>query len=461
MKKIKITEKQFNELTEGFAFEPYYVKNSDGNTIKRQKMLYRPNFNTQSKKDAVKDFNANKLTNSFSVKITKEFLKYIQNEHIGYTTKDLLNVNWEYKQDKGELLFNIKINNYMPFVYQRIYIPYNSKLNKFYYDINSKQFIVRFTQPSNDKNYNKNGVIKLSLEDVFKKTLDNNQNIKNNDNRGIDAGGYADTRFFNDNQPNRTLNDVKSNVVTLEKSQVKCINLFNFNLASTETNSVGDKAFKPMKHSLRNIDNASINPHRTTEPSYKGQKGTEPIIQDRSMEVFYNKIVTYLAWYINKNNISTIIVPQSSSSLTTDIINKTKQKIPNGKLINSYNDLIVKNPNTLKINIDKAKENNINNDEIQNLQYRVNLANKKGTYSIKTFSGKERNVLENMFTINTKYSKNVNKLLNNQNVLVFDDNYSTGVTLDETCLLIKQFNPNSLIAITIGEIRKPKQNIKF
>lgn len=179
------------------------------------------------------------------------------------------------------------------------------------------------------------------------------------------------------------------------------------------------------------------------------------------MEVFYNKIVTYLAWYINKNNISTIIVPQSSSSLTTDIINKTKQKIPNGKLINSYNDLIVKNPNTLKINIDKAKENNLNNDEIQNLQYRVNLANKKGTYSIKTFSGKERNVLENMFTINTKYSKNVNKLLNNQNVLVFDDNYSTGVTLDETCLLIKQFNPNSLIAITIGEIRKPKQNIKF
>lgn len=134
-------------------------------------MLYRPNFNTQSKKDAVKDFNANKLTNSFSVKITKEFLKYIQNEHIGYTTKDLLNVNWEYKQDKGELLFNIKINNYMPFVYQRIYIPYNSKLNKFYYDINSKQFIVRFTQPSNDKNYNKNGVIKLSLEDVFKKHL--------------------------------------------------------------------------------------------------------------------------------------------------------------------------------------------------------------------------------------------------------------------------------------------------
>lgn len=44
MKKIKITEKQFNELTEGFAFEPYYVKNSDGNTIKRQKNVISPKF---------------------------------------------------------------------------------------------------------------------------------------------------------------------------------------------------------------------------------------------------------------------------------------------------------------------------------------------------------------------------------------------------------------------------------
>ena len=36
-------------------------------------MLYRPNFNTQSKKDAVKDYKAKKLTNSFTYNITKEF----------------------------------------------------------------------------------------------------------------------------------------------------------------------------------------------------------------------------------------------------------------------------------------------------------------------------------------------------------------------------------------------------
>lgn len=55
MRQIKITEQQLKNIIvgEGFSFEPYYVKNKDGNTVKRQKMVYRPNLNTQSKKDAI------------------------------------------------------------------------------------------------------------------------------------------------------------------------------------------------------------------------------------------------------------------------------------------------------------------------------------------------------------------------------------------------------------------------
>lgn len=165
MRQIKITEQQLKNIIvgEGFSFEPYYVKNKDGNTVKRQKMVYRPNLNTQSKKDAINDFNQNNLTNSFSIKLTKEMLKYMQNNHVAYSTKNYLIVNWEYKQNNGELLFTIKIDGYKPFIYHRIYIPYNSQLKKFYYDNNSKQFIVRFIQPSNSNSFNKDGVIKLSF----------------------------------------------------------------------------------------------------------------------------------------------------------------------------------------------------------------------------------------------------------------------------------------------------------
>lgn len=39
MRQIKITEQQLKNIIvgEGFSFEPYYVKNKDGNTVKRQK----------------------------------------------------------------------------------------------------------------------------------------------------------------------------------------------------------------------------------------------------------------------------------------------------------------------------------------------------------------------------------------------------------------------------------------
>lgn len=39
MRQIKITEQQLKNIIvgEGFSFEPYYVKNKDGNAVKRQK----------------------------------------------------------------------------------------------------------------------------------------------------------------------------------------------------------------------------------------------------------------------------------------------------------------------------------------------------------------------------------------------------------------------------------------
>lgn len=387
----------------------------------------------------------------------------ISTKKIKVTTNNILYIKWGYNQDKGEISYTINVGDYKPLTFSKIYVPYNSQIKKFYFDNKSNSFIINFKQPISNNSYiKKNGVIKINFEDAISKKLDNNNiTYSHNVNTEIDNDAYADTRFFNDNQNNKTLDNIKSNVVVLEKSKVKCINLFNFNIASHPQNSTGDKTFKPMKHSVRNIDTHSMNPHRTVEPSYKGQKGTEPIVQDRSMQIFYNKIVSYLAWYITKNNINTIIVPQSSSSLTTDIINKTKTKIPNGNLIYSFNDLIIKNQNGLKIDMNKAKENNLNDNEIQDLKYRVNLANKKGTYNIKTFSGKERNVLNNLFIINSKYQNYITKVITDKNVLVFDDNYSTGVTLDETCLQLQQYNPKSIVAITIGEIRKPKESVRF
>lgn len=461
MKRIIITETQMKDVVEGFSFEPYYFKGQDGKTYKRTKMLYDPNFNTQKVTDKENLFNkTTQLTNNFKIKLTKEMITCLKDKRNNITTKSVLNVNWGYNIEKGEISCTLNIDNYKPVAYQQIYIPYNSELKSFTYNNISNMFIIRFKQTSTNNGYNKDGIIKVPFVDMLARKQIDGMYVHDRQ-KGIDTSGYADTQFFDKNQTNKTWDNIKSQIVTLPKSNVKCINLFNFNLASTETNSLGDKAFKPMKHSKKSIARNDVqNPHRTNIPSQQGQK-EDFVVQDKNMEIFYNKIVMFMANYANKNNITLFITPQSSSSLNSDLINKTRQKLPNGNLIPYYNNLIIKNTQNVSVDVDKAQQIGMNNDYINNLKYRVELSKKKKSFNIKSFPQRERYVLTNPFIINPQYINNIQKIVNNQNIVIFDDNYSTGITLDEICLLVKQYSPKSITAITIGNIKKPKDSINF
>lgn len=448
-------------IIEGFDFEPYYFKGNDNKTYKRTKMLYDPNFNTQisvNKKDL---FNkTTQIDNNFKLKLTDEMVDYLKDKRFNITTDSILNVNWGYNKEKGEINCTLNVNGYKTTVYQQIYIPYNAELKSFKYDYNNNVFVIRFKQTSTNNGYNKDGVAEIPFVDMLARTKIGGKYVYDKQ-KAMDASGYADTQFFDKNQTIRTLDNTKSQIVTLPKSNVKCINIFNFNLTPSETNSLGYKAFKPMKHSEKSIARNNVqNPHRTNIPSEPGQK-KDYIVQDRSMEVFYNKIVMFLSNYANKNNITLFMSPQSSSSLNSDIINKAKQKLPNGNLIPYYNNLIIKNTQNLTIDKEKAQQMGMDNNYINNLNYRLNLAKKKDSFNIKTFPEKERSVLTNPFIINPQYINNIQKIINNQNIILFDDNYSTGITLDEICLLIKQYNPKAITAITIGNIKSPKGSVNF
>lgn len=461
MKKIIITESQMNYIVEGLSFEPYYLKSGD-KTYKRTKMTYDPNFNTQRVDDKENLFNKTaQINNNFKIKLTDEMINYL-NKKNKITTDSVLNVNWGYDKEKGEINCVLSIDKYKPSAYKRFYIPYNSELKSFKYDYNRNMFVIRFKQTPTNNGYNKDGIAEIPFVDMLARKEVNGVYVHDKQ-KAIDASGYADTQFFDKNQTIRTLDNTKSQIVTLPKSRVKCINIFNFNLTSSETNSLGYKAFKPMKHSEKSIARNDVqNPHRTNIPSEPGQK-KDYIVQDRSMEVFYNKIVMFLSNYVNKNNITLFMSPQSSSSLNSDIINKTKQKLPNGNLIPYYNNLIIKNTQNLTIDKEKAQQMGMDDNYINNLEYRLNLAKKKDSFNIKTFPERERerSVLTNPFIINPQYINNIQKIINNQNIILFDDNYSTGITLDEICLLIKQYNPKAITAITIGNIKSPKGSVNF
>ena len=72
-------------------------------------------------------------------------------------------------------------------------------------------------------------------------------------------------------------------------------------------------------------------------------------------------------------------------------------------------------------------------------------------WQIKTVDDKIRRALDNIFIINPEYQKLIAKLAG-KTIVVFDDNISSGATLDEICVALKMFNVAEIIPITLGTI---------
>ena len=74
-------------------------------------------------------------------------------------------------------------------------------------------------------------------------------------------------------------------------------------------------------------------------------------------------------------------------------------------------------------------------------------------FQIKSIDDKWRRSLEDLFEINPQY-KGIQQKLVGKNVLVFDDNISSGATLDDICLTLKRVGVANIIPITLGVIPK-------
>ena len=72
-------------------------------------------------------------------------------------------------------------------------------------------------------------------------------------------------------------------------------------------------------------------------------------------------------------------------------------------------------------------------------------------WQIKTVDDKVRRALDNIFIINPEHQKLIANL-SGKTIVVFDDNISSGATLDEICVALKAFNVAEIIPITLGTI---------
>ena len=72
-------------------------------------------------------------------------------------------------------------------------------------------------------------------------------------------------------------------------------------------------------------------------------------------------------------------------------------------------------------------------------------------WQIKGVEDRERRSLENIFSISKDYQEMMYKL-KNKDVIIWDDNYSSGATLDDACLTLQKLGVRGLIAMTLGSI---------
>jgi hypothetical protein len=295
--------------------------------------------------------------------------------------------------------------------------------------------------------------------------------------------GTSDTHIFDDNGA------FKVNKITLPKSGVVSYNLYKIvNMAIS----------KALKH-----------------PEKNNIEYDEP-----SMTAFMKRTAQYIKHVIGERPVDIITYQQSSSDFNAKMVSYLLRLYPNSEGIKFIPNLLTKNVRNVYVNTDVAKKVGLTDDEIHNLQRKVerwkgdedirdvrrklkaledevanvvknrgrgrpskeftdkvNLINtykdqipllrkgKRGMdgtidkngnikdFQIKSVDDKERRSLEGLFTINPALT-GIQQKLKDKNIVIFDDNISSGATLDDICTVLQKLGVKSILPITLGVIPK-------
>lgn len=107
------------------------------------------------------------------------------------------------------------------------------------------------------------------------------------------------------------------------------------------------------------------------------------------------------------------------------------------------------------------KQQQVKNYEDEIALQRAHMRGRDGTYNkntgevkdwqIKTIDDRDRKVIEGMFEINPQYLELKSKL-QGKSIILFDDNISSGATLDDLCCVLKMYGVANIIPLTLGFI---------
>lgn len=237
-----------------------------------------------------------------------------------------------------------------------------------------------------------------------------------------------------------------------------------------------------------------------------------------SIDKFMKRSSLYIYSILKNNPIDIITYPQSSSEFNKDMVDYIMKRYKNSPGIKCIPDLMTKNIRNVYVNFTVAKELGLSDADINRLRHdvenwksdadvydlRVEIdelndyiayhSGKRGrptnvikqkkelvknaeekikilrkgrrgkdktkssdgkakNFEIKSIEDKRRRSLEGLFGINPKLS-GIQQDLKGKHIVIFDDNISSGATLDDICLELQKYGVASILPITLAIIPK-------
>jgi hypoxanthine phosphoribosyltransferase len=271
-----------------------------------------------------------------------------------------------------------------------------------------------------------------------------------------------------------------------------------------------------MSYNLYKISDMRISKALKHPQKFKEIENRE--IDFNSIDKFMKRTSLYIHSILKDNPVDIITYPQSSSEFNKDMVDYIMKRYKNSPGIKCIPDLMTKNIRNVYVNYTVAKELGLSDEDINRLRHDIEnwkedakvyelrvqidqlndyiayhtgkrgrpsneIKNKKElvknledqikilrkgrrgrdktkssdgrakNFEIKSIEDKRRRSLEGLFGINPELS-GIQQDLKGKHIVIFDDNISSGATLDDICLELQKHGVESILPITLAIIPK-------
>lgn len=271
-----------------------------------------------------------------------------------------------------------------------------------------------------------------------------------------------------------------------------------------------------MSYNLYKISDMRISKALKHPQKFKEIENRE--IDFNSIDKFMKRTSLYIHSILKDNPVDIITYPQSSSEFNKDMVDYIMKRYKNSPGIKCIPDLMTKNIRNVYVNYTVAKELGLSDEDINRLRHDIEnwkedakvyelrvqidqlndyiayhtgkrgrpsneIKNKKElvknleeqikilrkgrrgrdktktadgrakNFEIKSIEDKRRRSLEGLFGINPELT-GIQQDIKGKHIVIFDDNISSGATLDDICLELQKYGVASILPITLAIIPK-------